>query len=341
MVKVALDAMGGDNAPAEIVRGAVDALILEKELFIYLVGRTADIKAELDACKNEKNRAGFDESRIEIVEAPEVIETGDKPVFAVRHKPDSSMIRALTLVKEKKADAFVSSGSTGAVLVGGQLIVGKLKGVQRTPLAPVIPTLDGAALLVDCGANVDAKPENLIQYAHMGTIYMKYIMGVKDPRVGILNIGVEEEKGNALVKETYPLLREEKGINFVGSVEAADLVAGKADVIVTDAFAGNVALKMYEATGKALLGLMKDGFKANLASKLGAALAIGPLKKKLKKFDASRYGGAPMLGLNGLVVKSHGSAKAVEIKNTMLQCIEFSRQDIPGKIQAALGKEKA
>ncbi|MCR5742595.1 MAG: phosphate acyltransferase PlsX [Lachnospiraceae bacterium] len=338
MVRVAVDAMGGDNAPGEIVRGVVDALIADtdKKLSVILVGREADVKRELEACKTEKNRSTFDESRIRIVHADDVIETGDPPVVAIRNKKESSMVKALTMVKEGEAEAFVSSGSTGAVLVGGQLIVGRLKGVQRTPLAPIIPTLNGAALLIDCGANVDAKPENLIQYAHMGTVYMKYIMGVENPRVGILNIGVEEEKGNALVKATYPLLKEEKGINFIGSVEAQGLVEGAADVIVTDAFAGNVALKMYEATGKALLKLMKDGFKSNVGSKLGAALALPSLKGKLKKFDASQYGGAPMLGLKGLVVKSHGSAKAKEIRNTLMQCIDFSEQNIPEKISGAI-----
>ncbi len=341
MVRVALDAMGGDYAPAEIIKGAVDALLAtgKDDLTITFTGDEAAIQAELQKLRADKDRNGFDESRISIVHTTEVIETGESPVNAIRTKKDSSMVVALKMVKEGKADAFVSSGSTGAILVGGQVIVGKLKGVRRTPLAPVIPTLRGGALLIDCGANVDAKPEYLLQYAHMGSIYMEYVMGIKNPAVGILNIGAEEEKGNSLVKETYPLLKAEPGINFIGSVEAKDILDGKADVIVCDAFAGNVALKTYEATGSMLLGMLKSTLTSSTKNKIGAALVYPSLKAKLKKFDASQYGGAPMLGLKGLVVKSHGSATAKEIKNAVMQCIDFSRQNIAEKIAASFAKE--
>lgn len=341
MVHVALDAMGGDNAPAEIIKGAVDALLATEkdDLRITFVGDETAIRAELEKLRADKDRKGFDESRISIVHTTEVIETGEPPVNAIRTKKDSSIVIALKMVKEGKADAFVSSGSTGAVLVGGQVIVGKLKGVKRTPLAPIIPTVRGGALLIDCGANVDARPEYLIQYAHMGSIYMENVMGVKNPAVGILNIGAEEEKGNALVKETYPLLKAEPGINFIGSVEAGDMIAGKADVIVCDAFAGNIALKTYEATGSMLLDMLKTTLTSTTKNKLGAALVYPSLKEKLKKFDASQYGGAPMLGLKGLVVKSHGSAKAKEIRNAVMQCMDFSKQNIAEKIAASFSKE--
>lgn len=341
MVRVALDAMGGDHAPAEIIKGAVDALLAtqKEELEIIFAGDEPAIKSELEKLRSDKERKGFDESRISIIHTTEVIETGEPPVNAIRTKKDSSIVVALKLVKEGKADAFVSSGSTGAVLVGGQVIVGKLKGVKRTPLAPIIPTVRGGALLIDCGANVDARPEYLLQYAHMGSIYMEHVMGVKNPAVGILNIGAEEEKGNALVKETYPLLKAEPGINFIGSVEAGDMIAGKADVIVCDAFAGNIALKTYEATGSMLLNMLKSTLTSTTKNKLGAALVYPSLKEKLKKFDASQYGGAPMLGLKGLVVKSHGSATAKEIRNAVMQCIDFSKQNIAEKIAASFAKE--
>lgn len=336
MIKVAVDAMGGDNAPVEIIKGAVDALLVSANLELMLVGDEPRIKEELEKLKQDKERSGFDMSRIEIIHTTEVIETGEPPVNAIRTKKDSSMVVALKLVKEGKAQAFVSSGSTGAILVGGQVIVGKQKGVKRAPLAPVIPTLREGSLLIDCGANVDAKPEYLIQYAHMGSIYMEHVMGVKNPTVGILNIGSEEEKGNALVKETYPLLKAEPGINFIGSVEAKDLIEGKADVVVCDAFSGNVALKMYEATGGMLLDTLKSTLTSSTKNKIGAALVYPSLKEKLKKFDASQYGGAPLLGLKGLVVKSHGSAKAKEIKNSVIQCVDFAKEDITGKIAAQL-----
>ncbi len=340
MVKVAVDAMGGDNAPVEIIKGAVDALLATTadDLSVILVGDEARIKAELDALKSDKDRAGFDMGRIQIIHTTEVIETGEPPVNAIRTKKDSSLVVALKQVKEENASAFVSSGSTGAILVGGQVIVGKQKGVKRAPLAPVIPTLKSGTLLIDCGANVDAKPDYLIQYAHMGSIYMEHVMGVKNPSVGILNIGSEEEKGNALVKETYPMLKAEPGINFIGSVEAKDLVEGKADVVVCDAFAGNVALKMYEATGNMLLNTLKETLTSSTKNKLGAALVYPSLKVKLKKFDASQYGGAPLLGLKGLVVKTHGSATSKEIKNAIMQCIDFTKTDVTGKVAAQLAK---
>ncbi len=338
MVHVALDAMGGDNAPGEIVKGAVEALLeaSKDELKVTFTGDADAIRAELKKLSASKEYSSIDEGHISIIHTTEVIETGEPPVNAIRTKKDSSLVVALKLVREKKADGFVSSGSTGAVLVGGQVIVGKLKGVRRTPLAPIIPTMKGGSLLIDCGANVDAKPEYLVQYAHMGSIYMENVMGVKNPAVGILNIGAEEEKGNSLVKDTYPLLKADEGINFIGSIEAKDMLEGKADVIVCDAFAGNVALKTYEATGSMLLGILKTTLTSSVKNKVGAALVYPSLKEKLKKFDASQYGGAPMLGLKGLVIKSHGSATAKEIKNAVLQCIDFSKQNIAEKISASL-----
>lgn len=328
-IKVAVDAMGGDNAPVEIVKGAIEATQENEKVKVYLVGQEEAVKAELAKYK-------YDPERVEVVHASEIIETAEPPVLAIRKKKDSSLVKALTMVKDGECDAFVSAGSTGATLVGGQLIVGRLKGVERPPLAPMIPTMNGASLLIDCGANVDARPSMLVQFAKMGSIYMENVCGVKNPKVGIVNIGAEEEKGNALVKETFPLLKNCPDINFIGSVEARDIPSGMADVIVCEAFVGNVVLKMYEGTGAALLKKVKQGMMTNLRSKIGALLVKPALKETLKEFDLEQYGGAPLLGLKGLVVKTHGSSKHGEIKNSVLQCVTFKEQKINEKIKEKL-----
>lgn len=326
ITRVAVDAMGGDNAPGEIVKGAMDAVNAREDIQVVLVGQQ-DVIAE------ELAKYTYDEKRILVQNAEEVIETAEHPVMAIRRKKDSSIVVGMNLVKHKEADAFVSAGSSGAILVGGQVIVGRVRGVERPPLAPLIPTEAGISLLIDCGANVDARASHLIQFAKMGSIYMEHVVGVKNPRVAIVNIGAEEEKGNALVKETIPLLKECKDINFVGCIEAREIPHGGADVIVCEAFVGNVILKLYEGLASTLVGVIKQGLMSTLRSKVGAALALPALKKTLKSFDASQYGGAPLLGLNGLVVKTHGSAKANEVKNSIIQCVAFKQQDINGKIK--------
>ncbi|WP_345891726.1 phosphate acyltransferase PlsX [Ruminococcus sp. OA3] len=326
MVKVAVDAMGGDYAPEEPVKGAVEAVRADKRIFVYLTGKKDLIEKELE-------KYTYPKERIEVVHASEVIETAEPPVNAIRGKKDSSIVVALTLVRKGEADAFVSSGSTGAVLVGGQVLVGRIKGVERAPLAPMIPTARGASLLIDCGANVDARASHLVQFAQMGSIYMESVMGIENPRVAIVNIGAEEEKGNALVKETFPLLKDCRHINFIGSIEARDIPAGYADVIVCEAFVGNVILKLYEGVGATLISKVKEGMMTTLRSKIGALLVKPALKTTLKAFDASQYGGAPLLGLKGLVVKTHGSSKSMEFCNSILQCIQFKSENISGKIQ--------
>lgn len=326
MVRVVVDAMGGDNAPQAPIQGAVEAVNASKDVCVYLVGQQ-------DVINKELANLAYPAEQIKVIHASEIIETAEPPVKAIRGKKDSSIVVGMNMVKHGQADAFVSAGSTGAVLVGGQVLVGRIKGVERPPLAPLLPTAKGMSLLIDCGANVDARSSHLVQFAKMGSIYMEHIMGIKNPRVAIVNNGAEEEKGNALVKETFPLLKECRDINFIGSIEAREIPNGYADVIVCEAFVGNVILKLYEGVGSMLIKQIKGNLMTSLRGKIGGLLIKPSLKKLMKNFDSSEYGGAPLLGLNGLVVKSHGSSNAKEIKNSVLQCIEFSKQDINGKIK--------
>lgn len=332
LVKIALDAMGGDNAPAEIVKGAVDGVNTVPESFIYLVGREAEVKAELA-------KYTYPTDRIQVVDAADVIQTGEPPVMAIRRKKESSIVKALMLVKNGEADAFISAGSSGAILVGGQTIVGRIRGVERPPMAPLIPTAKGVSILVDSGANVDARPSFLVQWAKMGSIYMENVLGIDKPRVAIVNVGMEEEKGNTLVKETYPLLKACSDINFIGSIEARDIPNGDADVIVCDAFVGNVILKLYEGLGKTLIGKVKGSLMKSLKTKIGALLIKNSLKETMKDFDATEYGGAPLIGLNGLVVKTHGNAKSKEIRNSIAQCVTYKKGNINEKIMKAISDE--
>lgn len=333
IVSIAVDAMGGDNAPGQIVKGTVEAVNERKNIKVLLVGKEAILNAEL-------SNYTYDKSRLIVVNANDVITNDEAPVMAIRSKKESSIVVALNLVKNGEADAFVSAGCTGAVLVGGQLIIGRIKGVERPPLAPLLPTINGVSLLVDCGANVDARPSHLVQFAKMGSIYMENVVGIKNPRVAIVNIGVEEEKGNMLVKETFPLLKNCNEINFIGSIEAREIPNGGADIIVCEAFVGNVILKLYEGLGNVLIGKIKTGLMSTTKSKIGALLCKSALKETLKSFDSSKYGGAPLLGLNGLVVKTHGNATSVEIKNCIIQCITFTEQQINEKIKINILKEE-
>ena len=329
MVKIAVDAMGGDNAPGEIVAGAVMAAQSREDIQIFLIGKEEVVSEEL-------KKHTYKKEQIEVVNATEVIETEEPPVNAIRTKKDSSIVVGMNMVRRGEADAFCSAGSSGAILVGGQVIVGRIKGVERPPLAPLIPTEKGVSLLIDCGANVDARPSHLVQFAKMGSIYMEHVVGIKNPRVAIVNIGAEEEKGNALVKETFPLLKECKDIYFIGSIEAREIPHGGADVIVSEAFVGNVILKLYEGVGATLISMVKQGMMTSLRSKIGALLVKPALKTTLKAFDASQYGGAPLLGLKGLVVKTHGNSKRIEVCNSILQCVTFKEQAINEKIKESL-----
>lgn len=330
-VIIALDAMGGDYAPVETVHGAVDAVAEHPEIKVLLVGKQDEIEKELQ-------KYSYNKENIEVVNATEIIEMGEVPTKAIREKKDSSLVVAMKLVHDGQADAVVSAGSTGAILVGGQLVVGRIKGIKRPALAPFLPSKKGFSLLIDCGANVDARPEHLVQFAQMGTVYFENVMGKKNPTVGIVNIGTEEEKGNQLVKETYPLLKECEGINFIGSVEAREITSGGADILVCEAFVGNVILKFFEGVALTFLGCIKEGLMSSLRTKLGALMVKPALKGLVKTFDVSSQGGAPLLGLKGLVVKAHGNSKAKEIKTALCQCIAFKENSINEKITDMIQK---
>lgn len=325
MSKIAVDVMGGDHAPDEIIKGCVKAA-KDIESTLVLVGNETVIKEKLSAYT-------YDQAKIEIVHADEVIEMGEAPVMAVRRKKKSSMVIALKLVKEKEVDGMISAGSTGALLTGATLIVGRIKGVERPAMAPFIPTQRGCSLLIDCGANVDAKPHYLEQFARMGTVYVKQCLGIDSPKVGLVNIGTEEEKGNQLTKEAYQLLNNCQDINFCGNIEARDIPQGEADILVCDGFTGNIILKFMEGFGKWLLTMIKGVFMQNLKNKVAGLLVKNSVGQIKEKFNVSTKGGAPFLGVNGLVVKTHGSSKSQEIYSTILQTEGFIKNDLVGQLK--------
>ena len=324
-IVIAIDTMGTDNGSAYFVQGIAEAMDLYDDLSFIVTGKEEELKTYID-------QYGCDKTRIEVVDATEEITCHDAPVDAIRRKKNSSMVLALNAVKEGRAAACISGGNSGALLAGGQFLVGRAKGVKRTPLAPLIPHRYGSSLLIDCGANVDAKPENLVQFAKMGSIYMKNIEGIENPRVGIINIGAEDEKGNELVKSTIPLLRECKDINFIGSVESRDIPNGPADVLVCEAFVGNVLLKFFEGLGKMFMAEIKDTLKSSVKTKIGGALIYKPIKKTFKLYMADDKGGAPLLGLKGLVVKIHGNSKDTEVRSAIEQCRNFVKKDVTNQI---------
>ena len=324
-IVIAIDTMGTDNGSAYFVQGIAEAMDLYDDLSFIVTGKEEELKTYID-------QYGCDKTRIEVVDATEEITCHDAPVDAIRRKKNSSMVLALNAVKEGRAAACISGGNSGALLAGGQFLVGRAKGVKRTPLAPLIPHRYGSSLLIDCGANVDAKPENLVQFAKMGSIYMKNIEGIENPRVGIINIGAEDEKGNELVKSTIPLLRECKDINFIGSVESRDIPNGPADVLVCEAFVGNVLLKFFEGLGKMFMAEIKDTLKSSVKTKIGGALIYKPIKKTFKRYMADDKGGEPLLGLKGLVVKIHGNSKDTEVRSAIEQCRNFVKKDVTNQI---------
>ncbi|SES74440.1 phosphate acyltransferase PlsX [Anaerobranca gottschalkii] len=315
MVKIALDVMGGDNAPQAPILGGVEALKTDSELYIYFVGPVQAIKEQLSKLDIEKL-----EGRYEIIDAQEVITNDDKPVEAVRRKKDSSLVKAVTLVKEGKANSVVTAGNTGAFMAAGYFILGRIKGISRPALAPIFPAQGGKhTVVLDIGANMDATAENLLQYGKMGSIYAQRVFNIKNPKVGLLNVGVEEGKGNEVTKAAYDLLKNDPSINFIGNVEARDVPMGVADVIVCDGFVGNVMLKFMEGLASSIFASLKEELTRGVFRTIGAMLLKPAFKDFKKKMDYSEHGGAPLLGVKGACIKSHGSSDAKAIKNAILK----------------------
>ena len=332
-MRIAIDGMGGDNAPQAVVNGVIQALNEFNDLEFYITGPEDVIKEQL----KKENYTG---DKITIIDAKEVISTNEHPVMAIRKKKDSSLCKALSLVKEKKCDAVLSAGSTGAFLAGCNFIVGRIKGVKRPALAPIMPGKKGPFMVVDAGANVDCKPEYLVQFAHMGREYYKGVLKAEDPTIGLVNIGVEEEKGNELTKNTYQLLKEEKGLNFVGNVEPRDVTSGDTHVLVCDGFTGNTILKMYEGTASTVLKIIKDEMlSSGITAKIGALLLKPVFNSIKKKFDYKEYGGAPFLGVDGICIKAHGSSDGKAFKNAIRQSKEFYDSKVLDKIKEELERK--
>ncbi len=338
-MKIVIDAMGGDNAPQEIVKGA---LMAAKEFGVHII-----LTGDGDTILRVTESMGHRElpEGVEITHAPEVVTMEDDPAMAVRVKPESSMAVGLQLVAEGSADAMVSAGNTGALLTGATLIVRRIRGVRRACLAPYFPNASGGGTLVaDCGANVECKPEYLLQFAYMGSYYMESVMGVPDPRIGLLNIGTEETKGTELQKESYKLLvnaRDKGDLNFIGNVEARDTMTGVCDVLVCDGYAGNILLKAVEGTGRYLLSSLKDIFKKNLKTKLAAALVMNDVKEMKKLIDPSEVGGTALLGISSPVIKAHGSSNAYAIRSAVKQAITTVNAGVCADIQDNVRRMKA
>lgn len=321
---IVVDAMGGDNAPEQIINGSIDARD-EYNVGIILSGKESEIKKYL-----EKKTTNY--NKIDIINAEDVITNDDKPVLALRRKKDSSLVKALNAVKNKDGDAIVSAGSTGALLAGGTLIIGRINGIERPALAPLIPSNNGMSLLLDSGANSDCKPEYLYNFAIMGSIYMQQVMNRKNPKVGLANIGTEKGKGNKLTIETYDLL-EQSNLNFYGNIEVRDILKGYVDVVVTDGFTGNVILKTIEGTAAEIMSGIKAELLSSTRTKLGAMLVKPALKNFKKRFDYSEYGGAPLLGVNAPVIKAHGSSDAFAIKHAIRQSKLFIESSVNNLIE--------
>ena len=314
-LRIFVDAMGGDFAPQAPVEGAVEALRRYPNIEITLAGDLKQVEPLLKDCDDVRGR-------ITLLDAPEVITNHESPVMGVRTKKNSATVQGMLQLKEKQADGFVSAGSTGAVLAGGMFRLGRIEGVERPALAPLLPNGKGYFLLIDCGANVDCKPEYLQQFGVMGDAYMKGVMGLKQPRVGLINIGAESEKGNALVKAVYPMM-EQSGYHFIGNVEARDITGDQADVLVCDGFSGNLILKFMEGVSGTLMGMIKKELMADTRSKIGALISKPAFKRVKKAMDYTEVGGAPLLGVQGAVVKAHGSSNAHAFSCAIGQCVKM------------------
>ncbi len=333
MINIYLDAMGGDNAPNCTVEGAIEALRADKELKITLAGDLKKIEPLLSDCDDVKERIALEHTS-------QVITNHDAPVMAVRQMKDSAVVKGMLSVRDKTADGFVSAGSTGAVLAGGMFRLGRIEGIDRPALAPLLPNGKDFFLLIDCGANVDCKPEYLRQFGIMGDAYMRCVRGIKQPRVGLINIGAEAEKGNALTKEAYPLMQDAP-FHFVGNVEGRDITADVADVCVADGFSGNLILKFMEGVAGTLMGIIKKEMMSDTRGKLGGLVAKPAFRRVKKRMDYTEVGGAPLLGVKGAVVKAHGSSNGHAIACAIRQCTTMVRENVAGAIEAAIAPKAA
>lgn len=331
MITLFLDAMGGDHAPQAPCQGAIAALREDPGLAIILAGDQEKIQPFLSEATDVQDR-------LTVLHAPEVISNHESPAMAIRQKKDSPIVKGMLMVREGKADGFVSAGSTGAVLVGGMLRLGRIPGIERPALAPMIPGEKGPFLLIDCGANVDSKPEWLVQFGQMGDAYMRKVAGIKSPRIGLVNNGAEEEKGSVLYAEAHKLLKQ-TDLNFVGNIEARYIPADQADVIVCDGFDGNIILKYTEGVASALMKMIKQELMADLRSKLGALLAKPAFLRVKKKMDYTEVGGAPLLGVQGAVVKAHGSSNAKAIHSAIKQAALMTRSGVVPAILESISKQ--
>ena len=333
MIKILLDAMGGDNAPYSTVAGAVQALNSDRELYLILTGRQAEIEREL-------KKYSFDKSRLEIVDCPDVIDMNDIPTEAVRRKGTSMMAAYRMLKTEEDICGFVTAGSTGAAIVGGQLILGRIRGVKRPALCAPIPNSRGSfTMLMDCGANAECKPVMLCQFAVLGSAYAKVGFNIENPKVGLVNNGTEEHKGDPLRQETYRYMSGMKGINFIGNVEGRDIAIGECDVAVCDGFSGNVSLKSMEGCAKLILGELKTAFKSSMSSKIGYLFLRKSIKRMREKLDFDKVGGALLLGLKKPVIKSHGTSKPETIANAIHNCAKTYRGNFISAVEKVLAEE--
>ena len=332
-MKIIVDAMGGDNAPGEIVKGAVQAAKARPGLEIVLVGREAEVRSAAGAC-------GGLPGTVSVVNATEVIDMHDDPATAFKTKKDSSMTVGLTMLKNGEGDAFVSAGSTGALLSAGTLLVKRVRGIRRAAMAPLLPTAGKGLVLVDCGANAECTAEYLVQFAYLGSFYAAGALGLARPRVGLLNIGTEDSKGDSLRQETYRLLREagEAGhLNFIGNIEAKEAIKGGCDVVVADGFSGNVMLKTIEGVGSFMGKELKGMFLSSLKTKIAALLVKNGLAAFKERLDPDTIGGTPFLGLRKPVIKAHGSSKARAVENAVYQAAAAAEADLAGRIEENIG----
>ena len=332
MVKILLDAMGGDNAPASNVKGAVLALAKDKELYLILTGRQNEIEAEL-------KKYSYDKTRLEIVDCPDVVSMNDIPTEAVKRKQSSLITAYWMLKKQDDICGLVTAGSTGATIVGGQLILGRIRGIKRHALCPAIPNArGGVTLLADCGANAECKSVMLCQFALLGSVYATAAFGIENPKVGLLNNGTEEHKGDPLRQETYKIMSSMSGINFAGNVEGRDITIGDCDVVVADGFSGNVALKSIEGCGKLVLGIMKRELSSSVSSKIGYLFIRKAIKRMRAQLDFDKVGGALLLGVKKPVIKSHGTSKGETIANSIANAVNVYRGNLISKVEALLEK---